>query len=552
MANTPDRDEDEVMTVNSDSSSVRLKRSLTEKRKNYVRRVSSVHRGGFTYGKVHPVVAGPLRSAFEKTVNGEEEINELKIEPISSRIQRFKELIDTNNQITNVPSKPTIANKPNVLPQSQKEKTNGTAVPYECKANGLFEYCLLVGYNMNTEEAYIKSKYPENVEITKNIEQLIFPSRDLLYQGRDNQNYSLIFTDDDGTHLYGYCRRVLPENCEICLPLVYCVISRVKSNGFFQYVLREIESRHGLSTLQLEYVIESIQDQTFPEPGKFLLVSMSSLPQQKLLSTMNHKVSPKRMSLEANPKWLKDAQLNLAKERENEKSSGSKKSDSVNGKQEPFDLSIINRSLMNGSLPNKGWSPNDDIIIRRPTDLRLENTELCDLFRGLGADLLIDVFGSLLHERKVILYSKNISILTSSILGLQTILYPFVWQYTIVSILPDDISEIGQAPFPVIAGVLNKINYEIEDGIFVDLDAKEMVYKCGDESTILPSSLRNSLHLSLDMVDILDQGKMLTSVLISEAFLRFFVELFSCYKEKEFKVCIIALQLDKNSNYLIR
>jgi len=139
-----------------------------------------------------------------------------------------------------------------------------------------------------------------------------------------------------------------------------------------------------------------------------------------------------------------------------------------------------------------------------------------------------------LLERKVILYTENISILSSCVLGLQTLLYPFQWQHALITILPQNLTEICQAPIPVLVGVTEPINFDIEDGIVIDLNSRTIAQKCGDEATILPSSLSDSLKLSLKMVDCIDQGKMLSSVLIAEAFLRCFVELFVGYKHKHF------------------
>lgn len=61
-----------------------------------------------------------------------------------------------------------------------------------------------------------------------------------------------------------------------------------------------------------------------------------------------------------------------------------------------------------------------------------------------------------------------------------------------------------------------------------------MLKKCGDDSTLIPETLKKSLKLSLKIVDALDKGKMLSNVLIAEAFLQFFVKLFSNLSTKNF------------------
>lgn len=86
----------------------------------------------------------------------------------------------------------------------------------------------------------------------------------------------------------------------------------------------------------------------------------------------------------------------------------------------------------------------------------------------------------------------------------------------------------------VLRDSVNLLTLEIEDGIVVDIDSKVLVKKCGDDSTLVPETLKKSLMLSLRIVDALDQGKMLSNVLIAEAFLQFFVKLFSSLNARTF------------------
>lgn len=522
--------------------SAKVSRSLTEKRKNYVRRVSK---------KTEPIAYGTLHRTFKspvlKTFSFDDDFDDSefeKSETTSDRIQKYNEHVET---------------KANSDGGSEARRKSGddVNVKEKCESNGdkgyLFQMCLLVGYNTSTNSAYIKSKFPDDDNVPQNIEQLIFPNKRLLQQGKDNQNYSLILTNDQGYRIYGYCRRVLPESCEICLPLAYCLISQVKAPGFYFKILKEIESRHGQTDLQTQFLLKHLQDMTVPEPGKFLHLKLPlSSTRPKTIFMSNHKISPKRLSLEVNPKWLTESATQAAfpettdntygVDKNGKRSSSGLKSlvqefeQKKQEKQPPFDFGLINRSLLNGRGAVGGKI--DEIFIRRPNDLRLESTEISDLYRILGAETLINVFGSLLLERKVILYGKNISILSSCVLGLQTILYPFQWQHTLVTLLPHSLIEVCQAPLPLLTGVLDEINVDIEDGIVIDLDGRLVLQKCGDETTILPSTLRESLKVSLEMVDLLDQGKMLSSVLIAEAFLRVFVELFAGYKNKIFDVSL--------------
>jgi hypothetical protein len=514
---------------------IHLSRSLTEKRKEYVRRMSTAQQKNATpqntYGTLHRTFKSPLLKTFQDS--NENEVDEADdqrsrkslegVEPISSRINKYKQLIEANNAKVILREKSEEKTTSNQL-QPINEKRPDIVLPPITKTERLFQMCLLIGFNISTNLPYIKSKYPVNEEPPTNIEYLVFPSKQVLItQTKASQNYTLILTDDSGERIYGYCRRVIPESSEVCLPLSYCLTSDCKAPGFYFKVLQEIESRHGNAELQMQQLVNDLQMSKMPAAGKFLHLPMPKTTAPPMaashsIQNFHHqsKGAQKRLSLEVNPKWLTEATV-------------SQKDD----KKPPFDLSLINRSLLSDK------DSIDEIMIRRPNDIRLESTELSDLFELVDAEMLLNIFGSLLLERKVILFSENMMLLSSSILALDSILYPFQWQYPLITILPQNLMEICQAPFPVLAGTMEKLSIDIEEGILVNLDTKECQQKCGDERTLLPENLRKSLTISLEMVDMIDKGKKLSNVLIAEAFLRFFVELFSNFNIIGFEVSVM-------------
>lgn len=508
-------------------SSIKLHRTLTEKRKEYIRRVSTIKLNEAqcsSYGSLHRTFKSPVfktfsldqdstkienssKNSFKKGQGKSESSPSL----VNERLQQFKTLEKENNNL-----------ECNHSSDCEEDTLDGTSFHQK-----LFQVCILIGYNNATRKAYIKSQHPSDIDVPQNIEHLVFPSKHLGIQYKNNQNFSLILTDENGIRIYGYCRRVLPESSDICLPLAYCLVSEIRAPGFYFKVLKEIESRHGQSEAQKQYLLKNIYKLSMPTSGKFVHLKLPSSPRPKMILLSNHKLIAKRLSLDANPKWLKESAIQTAN---NELKNND---DNKCKNEEPFDLSLINRSLLN---QNEKLNRGDEIFISRPNDLRLENTELSDLYKTIGPEILITIFSSLLLERKIILFSENISKLSSCVLALQTLLYPFQWQYTLVTVLPHDLIEICQAPTPLIAGILEPIIFEVEDGIVIDLENRSIIQECGDERSILPNALHESLQVSLRMVDLLNQGKMLSSVLIAEAFLRFFIELFLGYNRKYFDV----------------
>ncbi|GAB0100529.1 DENN domain-containing protein [Sergentomyia squamirostris] len=352
----------------------------------------------------------------------------------------------------------------------------------------LFRMCLLVEFNSITNSAHIKSQFPAERQLPRNVEQLVFPcglrqnERDVPV--REGQDYSLILTNDNGERLYGYCRRILPENSEIFLPMAYCLLTDTKAPGFYFKLLREIESRHGQTKSQFTRMLQDLLELKLPPPGQVLSLRLSA--------------------------------------------SGS---------------ASISRGDFS-CISTASYHNTDVVFLRRPTDVRLESSDLWLLHRTLGSELLLHVFGTLLLERKVILFSTSIHLVSSCILALAEILYPLQWHYTLITVLPHRLLEICQAPFPVLVGAVCPEIHEmvIDDGIVVNLDAKRMTQCCGDEMTLIPAKLRNSLLVSLEMYNALNEDKFLLSVLIAEAFLRFFIEIFDNFPKD------IPLQKEKLIN----
>jgi DENN domain-containing protein 2 len=347
-----------------------VSRSLTEKRKKYVRRTTEISIN-FDSSEQQQSLAtyGSLRG----------------MPSAASKIVQFQGIIDKFKDSLKV------------------DKKSGES---------LFSIALLVGFDVLKMTAYIKSSFPKTAKVPPMIEQFIYPTdktpSDLMT--KENQNFSLILTDEYGGHLFGYCRQVVPEGFEICLPLTYCLISNIKATGFFFNVLKEIEARHGQPEAHINHMLRQIQTQQVPISGKFLHVKLMDSPVAKKMPEIAKKPDRetiqksqtrfnKRLSLES-PEWLKGET-------------------SQEFSRSPVDLDLINRSLL-----DKGKQI-DEILIKRPNDLRLECGELSVLYESTTSELLVIIFGTLLIERKVILVGRNLSKISSCIMGLYSILYPF-------------------------------------------------------------------------------------------------------------------------------
>ncbi|XP_035911549.1 DENN domain-containing protein 2A-like [Anopheles stephensi] len=342
----------------------------------------------------------------------------------------------------------------------------------------LYEYCIVVGYDLMQNKPYVKSRYPRHKQPHKMIEVFVYPDNGALVRNR-NQEYCIILTDYP-LRLYGFCRRVLPESSEFCIPLTYCLVTKYNEPKVFYKLLEYIESQHGNGRVP-ELLMEQFYEQKLPEAGDRLALTLP--------------------------------------------------------------VSFEMRPALRQELPSLPTT----MTINRPKDLRLEKTELYDIFKCLGSDGLIHVFESLLLEKMVILFSEHLSLLTSCVQGLLLILYPFQWQHILVTVIPEHLQQMLEAPVPMLAGTLQPVPEELWEGgntCYVNLDKRTVRPARKEQFSILPSELKKPLRVSLDLVKIFEDSKGLASVLIGGAFVRFFVELFATLDPRTYEKASFLEQFD--------
>ncbi|KAI3356711.1 hypothetical protein L3Q82_003393 [Scortum barcoo] len=197
------------------------------------------------------------------------------------------------------------------------------------------------------------------------------------------------------------------------------------------------------------------------------------------------------------------------------------------------------RSVMEAPFPAPGrtvtvksflpGSGNEVLTLCRPVDSRLEHVDFDSLLQCLSVGKLLQVFASLLLERRVIFIADKLSVLSRCGHAVLALLYPFTWQHTFVPVLPASMLDISCSPTPFLIGVLAPCLPQL-----LELPIEEL----GDEDCILPSKLQAALQQILgEREDILRQesgdrcgGQQADlSSLVSEGFVRFFVELVGHY-----------------------
>lgn len=89
------------------------------------------------------------------------------------------------------------------------------------------------------------------------------------------QCYSLVITNDKGERTFGYCRRVIPEGSNKCIPLAYCILSKHRAPRFYKKILIELESRHGIPDKLRDELISKFYHNKFPKPGESVKIDLS-------------------------------------------------------------------------------------------------------------------------------------------------------------------------------------------------------------------------------------------------------------------------------------
>ncbi|KAK2850811.1 hypothetical protein Q5P01_007087 [Channa striata] len=169
------------------------------------------------------------------------------------------------------------------------------------------------------------------------------------------------------------------------------------------------------------------------------------------------------------------------------------------------------------------------ISLTRPLDSWLEHVNFATLFSCLTDEEVLLVFAAAVLERRIVFIADELSTLSQVIHAVAALLYPFTWQHTFISIVPEILIDVVMAPTPYLLGVQKRLLDQVTDQsdlLVVDLsEGKEQTFivTIGDESSILPPKLRTEILEALSHRQPTSTVEELNRV-VSEAFLQFFVK----------------------------
>ncbi|XP_073326253.1 DENN/MADD domain containing 2Da isoform X2 [Pagrus major] len=169
------------------------------------------------------------------------------------------------------------------------------------------------------------------------------------------------------------------------------------------------------------------------------------------------------------------------------------------------------------------------ISLTRPLDSWLEHVNFATLFSCLKDEEVLLVFAAAVLERRIVFIADELGTLSQVIHAVAALLYPFTWQHTFISIVPEILIDVVMAPTPYLLGVQKRLLDLVTDQsdlLVVDLsvDKKEtFLVSIGDESSILPPKLQSEILEALSQRQEAPTVEELNRV-VSEAFLHFFVK----------------------------
>ncbi|XP_024231225.1 DENN domain-containing protein 2D isoform X1 [Oncorhynchus tshawytscha] len=177
-------------------------------------------------------------------------------------------------------------------------------------------------------------------------------------------------------------------------------------------------------------------------------------------------------------------------------------------------------------IPDKGT---EIISLTRPLDSWLEHVDFRTLFRCLTDEEVLLVFAAAVMERRIVFIAEELSTLSQVIHAVVALLYPFTWQHTFISIVPEILIDVVMAPTPYLLGVQKRLLEQVTDQsdlLVVDLSEDKgdtFLVRSGDEKSILPPKLQDEILQALRNRKEEATVEELNTV-VSEAFLPFFVK----------------------------
>ncbi|XP_045565708.1 DENN domain-containing protein 1B isoform X1 [Salmo salar] len=130
-----------------------------------------------------------------------------------------------------------------------------------------------------------------------------------------------------------------------------------------------------------------------------------------------------------------------------------------------------------------------------------ESRNLTELVVAVDVSNLLQLYASMLFERRILILSSKLSTLTACVHALSAVLYPMYWQHIFIPVLPPHLLDYCCAPMPFLIGVHSSLTERVrsrglEDVVILNVDTNTIESPFDDLKKI-PSDVVSGLKLSL-------------------------------------------------------
>uniref|UniRef100_G1N2A2 UDENN domain-containing protein n=1 Tax=Meleagris gallopavo TaxID=9103 RepID=G1N2A2_MELGA len=125
---------------------------------------------------------------------------------------------------------------------------------------------------------------------------------------------------------------------------------------------------------------------------------------------------------------------------------------------------------------------------------------LTEYFVAVDVNNMLQLYASMLHERRIIITSSKLSTLTACVHASAALLYPMYWQHIYIPVLPPHLLDYCCAPMPYLIGVhlslIERVkNRSLEDVVLLNVDTNNLENPFNDLSN-LPSEVVSLIDVS--------------------------------------------------------
>ncbi|XP_078488780.1 DENN domain-containing protein 1C isoform X3 [Ciona intestinalis] len=200
-------------------------------------------------------------------------------------------------------------------------------------------------------------------------------------------------------------------------------------------------------------------------------------------------------------------------------------------------LMTMIQNLYNEPVPSpmETFRINETLVFTAPDMTALssipENRNLSEYYSNVNTGFMMDMFTSLMFERRVIFTSTNLSTLTSCVHGAEALLRPLHWQHIFIPVMPAHLVDYCLAPMPYLVGVHSSLMPKVRDMIAMDCDIivadidKEEIESVHEDMELMPSDVMSFLK------SLLRKPTVMVGTNLSMAFLRAQARLIGGYRD---------------------